>query len=190
MLRKWHRVSWIPKRCPSPRLRARYLGGAKGSCWCGDGDGYCLCTPSLSVDIVIVVKKEDKEHVLLVERRFPPQGWAVIGGYVDVGESVENAVQRETLEEVGIEIPLENLSQVHVFSDPLRDFRRPSAAVLFVAQVDSETIDKVTAGDDANAARLFPVDDALAKTLAFGDHFVMIQTALSYLDERSTRETK
>ena len=68
-------------------------GGAapRGSCWCGAGDGYCLCTPSLAIDLVIEAPLADgsgEEGVVLVRRR--DNGlWATMGGFVNVGETTE-----------------------------------------------------------------------------------------------------
>ena len=74
--------------------------GPKGSCWCGKADGYCLCTPSLSVDLVATVG----EKVVFVKRKNPPFGWALPGGYVDVGETAEEAARRELKEETGLDL--------------------------------------------------------------------------------------
>ena len=71
-----------------------------GSCWCGH-DEYCMCTPSVAIDIVIYSKTEEGEYNVWVVRRKDTEQLATIGGFVDTGESTESAVQRETLEETG-----------------------------------------------------------------------------------------
>ena len=78
------------------------MPGPKGSCWCGKADGYCLCTPSLSIDLVVTIG----EQVVFVKRANPPFGWAIPGGYVDVGETAEEAAKRELMEETGLDMPL------------------------------------------------------------------------------------
>ena len=66
-----------------------------GSCWCGK-DGYCMCTPSLAIDALIeVIDTNNQPAVVLVKRGVPPYHHAIPGGFVDVGESVEDATRRE-----------------------------------------------------------------------------------------------
>ena len=104
--------------------------------------------PMVTVDALVV--RDGK--VLLIERRFPPPGWALPGGFVDKDETVEQAVCRETLEETGLVVT--RLKQLHCYSDPKRDPRQHTAGVIFEVETKGEPI----AGDDAGACRWFPLD--------------------------------
>ena len=80
--------------------------------------------PACTVDAIIEIKPG---HVLLVRRRYEPLGWALPGGFVDYGESLEAACRREVLEETSLEIV--DLRQMHTYSDPRRDPRHPTRSV-------------------------------------------------------------
>lgn len=114
--------------------------------------------PFPTVDIIISMK----DSIVLIERRNPPHGWALPGGFVDYGESLEEAAVREAREETGLEI--DNLRQFHAYSDPDRDPRQHNISVVFTADARGEA----KAGDDANAVKLFPLDN-LPEILCF-DH--------------------
>ena len=88
-------------------------------------------TPKLTVDIIILLKKGG---FVLVERKNPPHGYALPGGFVDVGETVEHAAKREAKEETGLDVQL--MRQFHVYSDPSRDHRMHTVSVVFVASAD------------------------------------------------------
>jgi ADP-ribose pyrophosphatase YjhB (NUDIX family) len=105
--------------------------------------------PSPTVDIIINIG----ESIILIERRNPPHGWALPGGFVDYGETLEAAAIREAREETGLE--LENLRQFHAYSDPNRDPRQHNISVVFTA----EACGAAKAGDDAKNVRLFSMDD-------------------------------
>lgn len=77
---------------------------AKGSCLCGEAD-FCLCTPSIAADVLIELEDENGEvtHVVFIVRR-DGRGIAIVGGFVRVGESVEEAAIREAFEETGLRI--------------------------------------------------------------------------------------
>jgi len=91
--------------------------------------------------------------VVLIERKNEPHGWALPGGFVDYGESVETAAVREALEETGLHVVLTSL--LGVYSDPARDPRQHTMSVVFTAEaLDPENL---CAADDAKSAAVFPV---------------------------------
>jgi 8-oxo-dGTP diphosphatase len=101
-------------------------------------------------------------HVLLIRRAAPPAGWALPGGFVDYGESVETAAARELKEETGL--TLRSFELLGVYSRPGRDPRFHTLTVVYVGTADGE----LKAGDDAADARWFPLGD-LPSEIAF-DH--------------------
>lgn len=95
--------------------------------------------PAPTVDIII----RHKEGIILIKRKNPPEGWALPGGFVDYGETLEAAAVREAKEETGLEIRL--LRQFHAYSDPDRDPRGHTISTVFVAEASGQA----RAGDDA-----------------------------------------
>jgi 8-oxo-dGTP diphosphatase len=114
--------------------------------------------PFPTVDLIIRIG----DHVVLIERRNPPHGWALPGGFVDYGETLEEAAMREAKEEAALEV--DNLQQFRAYSDPGRDPRQHNISFVFTAQAQGLP----RAGDDALSVRLFAVD-ALPSPLCF-DH--------------------
>jgi 8-oxo-dGTP diphosphatase len=106
-------------------------------------------TPRLTVDAIV----EYQGKLVLIKRKNPPHGWALPGGFVDEGETVEDAVKRELSEEANI--PLDNLRQFHVYSDPSRDPRFHTVSVVFTASTSVNP----KAGDDAAELRLYEKKD-------------------------------
>ena len=125
-------------------------------------------TPALTADCVVF---DSQDRVLLIRRGRPPfEGdYALPGGFVEVGETVEDACRRELKEETGIEV--RDLKLVGVYSDPKRDPRGHTCSVAYLAQVATA---KLTAGDDAAAAEW--VEDWRREKLAF-DHADIIADA-------------
>ena len=91
--------------------------------------------------------------IVLVRRRHPPLGWALPGGFVDAGETLEAAAEREALEETGLAVRL--VRQFHTYSDPARDPRRHTISTVFLADADGTP----RGGDDAAEARIVPPGD-------------------------------
>ncbi|MEJ2032352.1 MAG: NUDIX hydrolase [Deltaproteobacteria bacterium] len=101
--------------------------------------------PLPTVDVII----ETGGGIVLVARKNPPHGWAIPGGFVDYGESLETAARREALEETGLTIRLKG--QLHTYSDPNRDPRHHTISTVFLAEAEGEP----QGGDDAREARIF-----------------------------------
>ena len=120
--------------------------------------------PRLTVDVLV---EDDAGRVLLIRRRNPPPGWAVPGGFVDYGETLEEAAVRELREETGLAVTL--TAQFHTYSDPARDPRHHTVTTVFLGRGAGEP----AAGDDALEARFFPLD-ALPSPMAF-DHATVLR---------------
>jgi len=114
--------------------------------------------PIPTVDIII----ELKGGVVLIKRKNLPEGWALPGGFVDYGETLEYAAAREAKEETGLDIEL--IRQFHTYSDPQRDPRHHTITTVYVAKAQGAAI----AGDDAKEAGVFQ-KEALPDKIAF-DH--------------------
>ena len=124
--------------------------------------GYVLRryqNPTPTVDLIIEIPGKG---LVLIQRGKPPLGWAFPGGFVDYGESLEDAARREAREETGLQVSL--LGQFHTYSDPKRDPRHHNISTVFVAWADGTP----QAWDDARSLKIFPPDD-LPRVLAF-DH--------------------
>jgi 8-oxo-dGTP diphosphatase len=102
-------------------------------------------TPEITVDLVIELEDRPGRPIVVIRRGHPPPGHALPGGFVDIGETVEHAAMREAREETGLEITLREI--LGVYSDPARDPRGHSVAIVYVATASGEPV----AGDDAAA---------------------------------------
>ena len=100
-------------------------------------------TPLLTVDIIIELEDRPDCPVVMIRRRNPPHGWAFPGGFVDIGESVEQAAVREAKEETGLDVVLSSL--LGCYSDPARDPRGHTASVVYIARASGSPV----AADDA-----------------------------------------
>jgi ADP-ribose pyrophosphatase YjhB (NUDIX family) len=129
--------------------------------------------PLLTVDIIIEVM--NRGGIVLIERKNSPLGWALPGGFVDYGETLEKAAVREAKEETCLDVVLSE--QFYTYSDPGRDPRHHSVSTVFIGSADGEP----RGADDARAARLFHEED-LPAPLVFDhaqilrDYFVFKKT--------------
>ncbi len=126
--------------------------------------------PVPTVDIIIEIGNE----IVLIERKNPPLGLAIPGGFVDYGERVEDAAVREALEETGLEVNLKYL--VGVYSDPSRDKRMHTISTVFAAEAKGTP----QAGDDA-ASVLLVDPEHIDAPMCF-DHAQIIE---DYLKKRN-----
>ncbi|MEI7996177.1 MAG: NUDIX hydrolase [Methylococcaceae bacterium] len=119
-------------------------------------------TPLLAADTIIELTDFPDRPIVLIERANPPYGWAIPGGFVDLGEIVEQAAVREAKEGVQLEVRL--IALLGIYSDPIRDSRGHTVTAVYVAEAEGMPV----AADDAKNCRLFRLDE-LPETLAF-DH--------------------
>lgn len=125
--------------------------------------------PFLTVDAII----EIGGGIILINRKNPPPGWAIPGGFVDYGETLEDAVLREAKEETGLEINL--IRQFHTYSAPKRDPRHHTVSTIFIATASGNPI----AADDALEVKIFTREN-LPEEIAF-DHRKILE---DYFDGR------
>ncbi len=124
--------------------------------------------PVPTVDLIIEAETETGgKGIVLILRKNEPRAWALPGGFVDYGETLEEAAVREGREETGLEV--EEMTQFHAYSDPKRDPRRHTISVVFTARSRG----KPQGGDDAERAEVFP-PEKIPRPLAF-DHEKILQ---------------
>lgn len=128
--------------------------------------------PVPTVDIIIELIDRPHRPIILIERKNEPFGWAIPGGFVDYGESVETAAIREAAEEVSLQVEL--IEQFQVYSDPNRDPRKHTLSVVFLAIAKGEP----QAADDAKTIGVFQAWDVPAN-LCF-DHDKILQDYWQY----------
>ena len=124
--------------------------------------------PLPTADVIVEVG----DRIVLVRRKHPPAGWAIPGGFVETGETVETAAVREALEETGLSVTLTSL--LGVYSDPARDPRHHTVSTVYVGRAEGSP----SGGDDAAEARLFCEGD-LPSPLAF-DHAAILADYFRY----------
>ena len=112
---------------------------------CGRFVAHLYRNPVPTVDIII----ETGGGIVLINRKNPPHGWALPGGFVDYGETLETAAVREAKEETGLDVRL--VEQFHAYSAPERDPRQHTVSMVFIAKASGT----LQAGDDARQAEIF-----------------------------------
>ena len=130
--------------------------------------------PIPTVDILIECTTPNGEQgIVLIHRKNVPKVWAIPGGFVDYGESVEEAACREALEETSLKVKL--IRQFHCYSDPSRDPRQHNISIVFIAKANG--IPK--AADDADDIGLYNMDN-IPEDLGF-DHSQILE---DYFDNK------
>lgn len=122
-------------------------------------------TPYLTTDGIVEIYNEESKFlgITIIQRKYPPLGFALPGGFVDVGECVEEAVVREMKEEISLDVSIEKL--LGVYSDPSRDSRFHTASVVYICKAYGTPI----AADDAKEAKIYALNDIPLNMLVF-DH--------------------
>lgn len=129
-------------------------------------------TPLLAADAIIELADRPGRPIVLIERLNPPRGWAIPGGFVDIGERIEVAAVREAQEETGLAVTL--LALLGIYSDPARDPRGHTVTAVYVAEASGQP----QALDDARALEVC-APDVLPAELAF-DHATVLADYLAY----------
>lgn len=125
--------------------------------------------PRVTVDIIIEV---EGRGIVLIERRNPPLGWALPGGFVDYGESLEDAALREAAEETSLDVRL--VEQFYTYSEPSRDPRHHTITTVYIARAGGEPVGR----DDARRAEIF-TEDKLPAPIVF-DHARILRDFFHY----------
>ncbi len=133
-------------------------------------------TPVLTTDIIIELVDRPGSPIVLIERRNPPLGWALPGGFVDVGETLERAAVREAKEETALTVTLKVL--LGCYSDPRRDPRGHTVSAVYVGEARGEP----RAQDDAKKVGVFTLEHFPA-VLIF-DHARILRDYARYRKER------
>jgi 8-oxo-dGTP diphosphatase len=129
-------------------------------------------TPLLAADTIIELADRPGRPIVLIERRNPPHGWALPGGFVDVGERLERAATREALEETALAVRLTAL--LGIYSDPGRDPRGHTVTAVYVAEASGNP----QARDDARSLGLF--DPARPPAPLAFDHALVLADYLRF----------
>ncbi len=132
--------------------------------------------PLVTVDIII----ENGDGVVLIKRNNPPHGWALPGGFVDYGESLENAAKREAVEETSLDVDL--VEQFHCYSDPDRDPRHHTVTTVYIAKAQGFP----RGADDAKKAQIF-TKEKIPEQLTF-DHGKILEDYFRYKAGESKKE--
>jgi len=120
-------------------------------------------TPYLTVDGIVKIFNPEFEGIVLIKRKNRPLGYALPGGFVDRGETVEDALKREMKEEIGLDVKIQKL--FGIYSDPKRDPRLHTASCVYVCTAEGMPC----AGDDAKEAFVVKLEDIPWEELVF-DH--------------------
>ena len=129
-------------------------------------------TPLLAADALIELIDVAGRPIVLIERKNPPYGWAIPGGFVDIGETVETTAVREALEEVSLQVTLRAL--LGIYSGPQRDPRGHTVTAIYIAEASGKPV----AADDAKSVGIFTLEQ-LPAPLAF-DHAMVLQDYRRY----------
>jgi 8-oxo-dGTP diphosphatase len=129
-------------------------------------------TPRVAADVLIELVDFPGRPIVLIARRHPPLGWAIPGGFVDIGETVEAGAAREAREETKLDVRLVQL--LGCYSDPARDARGHTVSLVYVAEARGRPV----AGDDAGEVTIC-LPAAPPQPLVF-DHALILSDYLAW----------
>lgn len=135
-------------------------------------------TPQIAADAIIRLVDQPGHPIVLIERKNIPYGWAIPGGFVDVGETIEQAAVREAHEETSLQVQL--ITLLGLYSNPERDDRGHTVTAVYVAEATGTP----RAADDAKNYQL-ALPEQLPSPLAF-DHDLILADYLHYLNTGKT----
>ena len=130
-------------------------------------------TPLLTVDIIIELTQQPEQTVVLIERKYPPYGWALPGGFVDVGELLETAAIREAKEETNLDISV--VRKIGVYDDIDRDPRGRIISNAFLCKLECD-ISQMKGDQESEEIKIVKFEDIKEIDLAF-DHEDMLKDA-------------
>jgi len=141
--------------------------------------------PSITVDTVIFDGSDENKEFILIKRKNDPfkDQWAIPGGFVEYGETVENTAIREAKEETGIDIELKKL--FNVYSKPDRDPRGHTITIVYLA---TGNIDDMEAGSDAEDTRLCSFEELPSLKISFDHEMILTDILEKVVKQRVAKQ--
>ena len=141
-----------------------------------------IITPFITSDGIVEIYVDNMlKGIVVIDRLNPPYGTALPGGFMDVGESIEQCLKREMLEEISLDVEIKGL--LGIYSDPNRDPRFHTVSAVYICRAEQLPI----AGDDAKTCKVVSLEKLLNEQFVF-DHALIIKDYLAYRQLRSDKD--